>query len=292
MLLLLAVLSRSAVIPPRTGIIYPHGGVNFTEGASHFRLYGGYFPNAVNVSLPIVNHLNATFPAGCQRIVVSTRTGETFDLNHIANSTASANTTCVWYAARPSRAVFVVRTRGDAHVVVDLLDGRPVGDVVTEGRVELDFEESLLFRWFTAPNSVDSFANVRFAQRANALPFATQIFEDFAPTARPQLFAVLARARGAARAIPSSTPEAEDEDEEDGPCPLAGIAFLCLLTGACCCCCFCCCRRCRSAQTRERAVPLTDIETDAVPPVFPGPPPAPQPYAWPAPYYGYPVRYQ
>jgi hypothetical protein len=94
----------------------------------------------------------------------------------------------VWYAARPSRAIFVVKTRGDARLTLDFLDGRIVGDVLTEGRFEFDFDRDVFFRWWNGPSSTDSFASMRLVQRDNSLPYASQVWADFEPGDQPEFF--------------------------------------------------------------------------------------------------------
>jgi hypothetical protein len=218
-----------------------------------------------------------TFPSTCQRIVVSTRVSETLDLNHLSNSTNHVENTCVWYSSRPSRAIFVVRTRGGARLQIESLDGRTVTDAITEGRVELEFDGSILFHWITAANSVDSFANVRFIQRDNSLPYATRIYEEFIPTARPHYF-VAQTGRESVKGM-EGTPAPgkgwdDQEDQEEGESEIVvvsipGLVVLLCCVAVCGSCCWCCCRVCQGKkQNNEGAVSLGDVEDDAVPPVF------------------------
>jgi hypothetical protein len=152
-----------------------------------------------------------------------------------------------------------------------LVDGAKSARSITEGRVELEFESSVLFRWVTTGNSVDSFANVKFVQRANSLPYATKIYEDFVPTTSPKYFLGDAAGRVLA-AVGSATPTAEavvTEVSLIGPGVLVVLIAIC---AACCCVCCCkCCKKARKQRGNSGAVPLGDINDDAVPPVYEAP---------------------
>jgi hypothetical protein len=178
-------------IPAHTGLIFPQAPISLAEVAGR-SVYGGYFPAAIDLSLKSSDlsgpHANVTFPATCQRILVSTRPAEELTLNHLPNTTKPVEETCVWYASRPSLVVFVVRTRGDGLLTIDSVDGAPVGQTIAEGRAQFETQSHILYRWRQSANSVDSFASMRATQRDNSLPYKSRVFEDFVPGAAPHYF--------------------------------------------------------------------------------------------------------
>jgi hypothetical protein len=181
MLPLLSAFSLSTLVPARTGILFPATPINLT---AHPLCYGGYFPIAINLTIPSVPHLNTTFPATCRRIIVSTRTGDTLDLT----SAIRWNETCVWYVTQPARASFVVRVRGDAKLVIDSVDGLPVGQTLTEGRFEIDVNRELFYRWYNGPSSTDSVSSLRLTPRTGSPQYRSQVYADFEPGEKPEYF--------------------------------------------------------------------------------------------------------
>jgi hypothetical protein len=183
MLSLFAYASLSLRIPARTALIFPKSPIGL---ANVGLVYGGYFPS--NLSLSFLDsdlsqpHFNVTFPATCQRIIVSSRVPEDLTIRDPIGQT------CVWYISKPSLIVFTVGSPGDGLLTVDSIDGIAVDKKIGEGTAEFKTKFSILFRWRQSLDSADSFAKMRAISRDNSFPYKSQIFEDFRPADAPRYF--------------------------------------------------------------------------------------------------------
>jgi hypothetical protein len=246
-LLLLSVLASCIDIQPNTSILFVNMPVQITDVQGTRRVvYGGFFPHGATVKISDHDmeqtHFNASFPPTCDTVLVSAVADFRLTL------TPRPGELCVWYVAQPSVVHFIVRTLGNAALILHSVDGKELHEQVLAGTREIS-ARSILFQW--RADSTNSLADVRAIQAVDALPYRSNFTRIFNVSAAPEYFFAAARPVHRVR-----HPRGDGEFDHAACLGIVGH-WLCLalILGCCCCCCKALKRRMRTRRNGDAVPP-------------------------------------